>query len=545
MERAPDFRREPADPGGPGEVVVLTGTGLTLEQLEAVARGGARVELSRDPAVRGAIERSRAAMLAKLAEGSPIYGVTTGVGDSASCQVGLDRAAAMQRLLVRKCGCGTGPDLAREQVRAAILVRANCLSQGHSGVRPLLIERLCDLLNLDLLPRIPAQGSVGASGDLVPASYIAAALIGERPVRFRGREMPAADAWAEVGVEPLVLQPKEGLALLNGTHVTAAIGGLAVRGAGRLVRVAELATAMACEALGAIDGPFDPFFEGVKRHPGLAASTAAIRWALDGSRLVRSYRQVAEELPPLAAEGWRNLPARVQDNYSLRCAPHCTGALRDCLVWARRWLETEINSTNDNPLFDGATGASHSGGNFSGFHVGLAMDSLKTAVASVADQVDRQLALLVDEKQSNGLTPNLVARLPEDHPERGIHHGFKGVQLAVSALTAEALQRTMPMTAFSRSTECHNQDKVSMATAAARQAAEILEIAERVAAMHLLACCQAVELRGVEGLGRTSVIWERVRAVSPFVDLDRELDRDIERVGALIRSGALLEGVPA
>lgn len=540
MEREQTSRTQPLDLDG----VVLDGASLTLEHLEAVARGEARVELSREPEVRDALDRSREVMRTHLELGSPIYGVTTGVGDSARTQVGLDRAAAMQRLLVRKCGCGTGPELAPQQVRAAILVRANCLSKGHSGVRPVLIERLCDLLNLDLLPLIPAQGSVGASGDLVPASYIAAALIGERQVRFRGRRMLAADAWAEVGVEPLVLQPKEGLALLNGTHVTAGIAGLVVLGAQRLVRTAEVATALACEALGAIDGPFHSFFEQVKPHPGLAASTRRIRWCLTGSRLVRSYRQVAEELPPLSTEGWRQLPARVQDNYSLRCAPHCTGALCDCLTWARQWLEIELNSTNDNPLFDGASGAVHSGGNFSGFHVGLAMDSLKIALASVADQIDRQFALLVDEKLNNGLTSNLVAPLPEDHPERGIHHGFKGVQLAVSALTAEALHHTMPMTAFSRSTECHNQDKVSMATAAARQAAEVLELAERIAAMHLLACCQAVELRGVEGLGRTRSVWERVRATSPFVALDRELDGDIERVAELLRTGELLRGFP-
>ena len=334
MERAQDPHTVPADMDG----VVLDGAGLTLEQMEAVARRRARVELSQDQAVRGAIDRSREVMLAQLERGSPIYGVTTGVGDSARYQVGLDRAAAMQRLLVRKCGCGTGPELSAEQVRAAILVRANCLSKGNSGVRPVLIERLCDLLNLDLLPQIPAQGSVGASGDLVPASYIAAALIGERPVQFRGRRMPAADAWAEVGLEPLVLQPKEGLALLNGTHVTAGIGSLVLLGAQRLVRIAEVTTAMACEALGAIDGPFHPFFEQVKRHPGLAASTDLIRWSLTGSRMVRSYGQVADELPPLTTDGWRELPARVQDNYSLRCAPHCTGALRDCLTWARQWL---------------------------------------------------------------------------------------------------------------------------------------------------------------------------------------------------------------
>ena len=217
--------------------------------------------------------------------------------------------------------------------------------------------------------------------------------------------------------------------------------------------------------------------------------------------------------------------------------------LYDTLDWARRWVTIEINSANDNPLYDIENRQVISGGNFAGFHVALAMDSLKTAVASVGDLLDRQFALLVDEKFNNGLTPNLIARLPDDHPEKGLFHGFKTMQLAISALAAEALSKCMPMTVFSRSTEAHNQDKVSMGSIAARQARDVIEMVERCCAIHLLAACQAADLRGADKLGRTRVIYERIRAISPFVERDRELEEDIYAVAEMIHSGALLEGV--
>ena len=524
-------------------VVIIDGSSLSLEQVESVARGQAPVKLSEDPEVRWRIESSLRFRTALVSSGIPIYGVTTGVGDSADRQVAADRAAALQQNLVRKCGCGTGPCLPEDQTRAAVLIRANCLAKGYSGVRLLLIERLVDLLNLGITPLIPEQGSVGASGDLVPGSYIAAVLTGERSVLHQGCEISAAEAWSSAGKDPLVLEAKEGLAIINGTMVMAGIASLALLDAERLARVCDVATAMTCEALCAIDGPYAAFFGQLKPHAGLARSSAHLRHLLEGSQLVRPYEQVVGEPPPLGAAGSRRLPSRIQDNYSLRCAPHCIGALYDTVTWARQWLEIEINSTTDNPVFEVESERVHSGGNFSGFHVGLAMDSLKTAVASVADQTDRQLALLVDEKFSNGLPANLSPDLDDGHPERGIHHGFKGVQIASSALAAEAQQRAMPMTVFSRSTECNNQDKVSQATIAARQARDIVELTERCCAMHLLACCQAVELRGTELLGRTRKVYEKIRRISKFVDRDRELETDIKRAAELIRSGELLENL--
>ncbi|MGH9764689.1 MAG: HAL/PAL/TAL family ammonia-lyase, partial [Blastocatellia bacterium] len=352
-------------------------------------------------------------------------------------------------------------------------------------------------------------------------------LMGRRNVYWKGGLAPAADVLTSLGLEPLRLEAKEGLAILNGTCFMTGIASLALLDAERLARLADICTAMTCEGLSGIDGPFHPFIHEAKPHPGQQRSAANILRLLEGSQLVRSYGDAIKD------------SARIQENYSVRCAPHCIGVLYDTVDWARRWIETELNSANDNPLFDATNKQVHSGGNFSGFYVGLAMDTLKTAVASVADLLDRQLELLVDERFSNGLTPNLVARLPEDDPEFGIFHTFKSPQIAMSALAAEALGMCMPMTAFSRSTECHNQDKVSMAAIAARQARDVIDITQRAVSIHLLAACQAAELRGADNLGACRSIYDTVRGVSSFVERDRELEQDIYALVDLIRSGKL------
>lgn len=526
-----------------GQIVDVDGESLTLEDVMAVARAGAEARLSDAPGARERIEEGWRLNQDLIREGVPVYGVTTGVGDSVGRQIAPERAALLQKYLIRLNGCGTGPTLPVDYARAVTLVRANCLAKGYSAVRPVLVERLLDLLNHDYVPVIPEQGSVGASGDLIPGSYIGAALMGERKVTHAGEVMPSARAWEAIGKEPLELDAKEGLALLNGTHLMAGIAVLAVLDAERVARVADVCTAMLCEGLTGIVSAFHPFIMDVKPHNGSRRSAAVIRALLEDSQLVRAYDSTIEELGQIGEQGYRELSVKIQDNYSLRCAPQCIGALYDTLDWARQWITIEINSANDNPLYNLENRQVYSGGNFSGFHVALAMDTLKTAVASVADLLDRQFELMVDEKYSNGLTPNLIARLPDDHPEKGVFHGFKTMQLAISALAAEALGKCMPMTVFSRSTECHNQDKVSMGSIAARQARDVIELTERCCAIHLLAACQAADLRGAEKLGRTRIIYDRIRAISPFVERDRELDEDIYAVAEMIHSGALLEGV--
>lgn len=524
--------------------VTVDGGSLALEHVEAVARRDARVALTADAAVRARIQGSYELNRRLVSGGMPIYGVTTGLGDSVDRHIGLDRADRLQANLITYLGCGVGDYLPREECRAMVLARLNCLAKGYSGVRVSLIERLVDLLNLDVVPCVPVMGSIGASGDLIPASYIAAVVMGRREVYHHGRIRPTAEAYAETALAPMALEPKEGLAMVNGTNLMTGVGILAVEDAWRLGAVADACTAMTTEALTGIAGPFEAFLHDVtKPHPGQVASAARIRRLLRGSRLARDYHEMVDAVGTMAT-GVRRLEEKIQDKYSVRCAPQCIGALYDAIAWARQILAVELNSSNDNPLYDLDAGVVRSGGNFSGFHVGLAMDTLKIAVASVADLLDRQFELLNDEKYNMGLGMCCTNPLPDDHPEAGTHHGFKGMQLAISAVTAEALNACTPMTVFSRSTACHNQDKVSMGAAAARQAREVVDLTQQVAAMQLLILCQAGDLRGPDKLGDgTRRVYETVRKVSPFVEYDRELRKDIEAVAGLIRTGALIDAI--
>ncbi len=535
--------RSVRDPNDVSGTVAVDGRGLTLDEIVAVARAGAAVTLSAD--VREPMEASRAVALDHIARGEPIYGVTTGFGDSAHRQIGPESARTLQARLVECLGQGTGPTTQVDVARAVVLIRANNLARGHSAVRVELVERLLELLNADIAPVIPEEGSVGASGDLVPLSYVAATLVGTRSVFHRGEMRPTEEALKAEGIEPLTLEPKEGLALVNGTAFMTAFATLAAVDARRLALVSDICTAMVVEVLGGISGPFEAFIHDVaKPHPGQVRSAANVRALLEGSRLATPYEKLVEEAgSPSSKTGFRELDHKVQDKYSVRCAPHFTGVLWDVLDWLERWLDIEINSTNDNPLFDPASGRVHSGGNFAGGHVALAMDSLKTAVASVGDLLDRQLELVVDEKFNNGLTPNLIPRFPPDHPEAGLNHGFKAMQIACSSLCAEALSRCVPLTAFSRSTECHNQDKVSMGATAARQARDVVALVEKVAAIHLIALCQAADLRGADKLGKTRAVYDRVRAQVAPLDVDRSMADDIMLVVEMIHDETLTAGL--
>jgi histidine ammonia-lyase/phenylalanine ammonia-lyase len=415
-----------------------------------------------------------------------------------------------------------------------MLLRANCLSKGNSGVRVELIERLLSLLNGDVLPQIPERGSCGASGDLVPLSYIGSALVGEVDVLAHGELRPAADVLAELGLEPFELEAKEGLGLVNGTSFITAFAALAVADARDLADVSDLATAMASEALLGNRGHFNAFLFEAKAHPGMIESARVIRGLLADSQLALDSEEIfAGE--DLAGREYLELSRQVQDRYSIRCAPHINGMLRDTLDWATRWVEIEMNSSDDNPLFDVGSGRVQSGGNFYGGHMGQAMDSLKVALANLCDLMDRQLELVVDEKFNRGLTPNLIPFYGPDSPEAGLHHGFKGMQLSCSAMTAEALNRSNPATVHSRSTEAHNQDKVSMATIAARDARSIVELAQNVAAIHLLAVTQAFDLRDPAKAGPvTRAAHDLIRTRVPFMSGDRRMDVDIRAVVELI-----------
>jgi phenylalanine ammonia-lyase len=521
----------------PRTLLELDGSSLTVADTLEVARRGRSTRLA-SPAVE-AIRASRELRDSLIAQEVPIYGVTTGFGDSAHRQISPDRAARLQHNMLRFLGCGTGPIATAEVTRVTMLLRANCLAKGSSGVRVELIERLLELLEADVLPLIPERGSCGASGDLIPLSYIGRALTGEGTVAIGGEHVEAAAVFAEIGIEALQLEAKEGLAMTNGTSFMSAFACLAVGAGHELATLVDLLTAMASEALLGNLGHFNAFlFDDAKPHPGMITSARNIRGVLAESQLALDSEEMV--LGGMQGAGFLELKRQVQDKYSIRCAPHVNGVLRDVLAWVDRWVATEINSSDDNPLFDVSGGRVQSGGNFYGGHIGQAMDSLKVALANVCDLIDRQLELVVDEKFSAGLTANLIPRFDDLHPQAGLHHGFKGMQLCCSAMTAEAMKLCNPATIHSRSTECHNQDKVSMGTIAARDARSIVEIAQNIAAIHLIACCQALELRGLDQASpHTRAAVRLVRKSVAFLDADRQMDRDIAAAVELIQSGEL------
>jgi histidine ammonia-lyase len=509
-------------PAQTGQVTFGAGP-LTLEQICDLAQGRARPALNGEPAYRARLEASRASLERQLAAGRVVYGVTTGVGESCETAVPPELTEALSTNLFRFHGVGTGATLGDEETAAVVAARIASLACGQSGVRPLVIERLVALLDRRILPRIPAEGSVGASGDLTPLSYVAAVLAGEREVSYAGEVMPAARALERCGLEPLALRPKEALALMNGTSMMTGLACLAFRRAGQLARLSAALSAMASELTRGNPSHFDARLFAAKPHPGSAACAA---WMRDDLEYGNGAAAVAG--------------ARVQDRYSIRCAPHVIGVLLDALAMFRPTLETEVNSVNDNPIVDAERDEILHGGNFYGGHVAFAMDGLKSAVASVADLLDRQLALLCNPATSHGLPANLVAL---EGPAHVTHHGFKAMQITASALTAEALKLTMPATAFSRSTESHNQDKVSMGSIAARDCQRVLELTETVAVVHLLALCQAVDLRGPESCKRRSrALHAAVRALAARIDSDRRQDLDIAAVLAFYRRGELPVG---
>ncbi len=499
------------------EVVVIGDAPLRVDDVLAIAIRGARVRLGDNPEFRARLGAGARLLADRLASGERVYGVTTGFGESCLTAVPDDHVADLPRNLMRFHGCGTGRILDEVEAAAVVAVRLTSLVLGWSAVRPELVERLCLLLDRRVLPRIPAEGSVGASGDLTPLSYIAALLVGERECSYAGEVRPASEVLAALELEPLQLWPKESLAIMNGTSVMTGLVCLALGRAERLARLSAAITATASDALGGNPAHFDARIYAAKPHPGQAQYAGWIREHLEYER-------------------GPSFEGRIQDRYSIRCAPQVAGVLLDALPWMRQWIETELNGANDNPLIDPETGEALHGGNFYGGHSCFVADGLKNVVANLADLHDRQLALLCSSHTNNGLPENLNGRTGAD---RAAHHGFKAMQIAASALTAEALKQTMPASVFSRSTECHNQDKVSMGTIAARDALRVVELTEQVAAISLLVVAQAVDLRLREGgqcRSRSLALRDAVRSQAPFVDADRRQDRDIAAVLTMIRS---------
>lgn len=499
--------------------IVFGKAALTIEQLLALARGNACAMLDGSPGYRDTLEQGHRLLQEALSRGQAVYGVSTGVGDSCGVDVPAELLAQLPRNLFRMHGTGTGHILAKVEGATVVAARLASLARGYSGVRPQVLQGLCALLNHGIVPCIPSEGSVGASGDLTPLSYVAACLAGERDVLHAGHTRPAAQALMLCGLAPIELAPKESLAIMNGTSMMTGLACLAFERARRLARLASALTAMASEATRGAAGHFDDRIFALKPHPG---QRACARWIRDD--LEYDPRAVSDQ-------------ARLQDRYSIRCAPHVIGVLLDALPLSRQVIETELNSVNDNPIIDFETGRILSGGNFYGGHIAFAMDSLKALVASVADLLDRQLALLLNPVSNGGLSANLVG---VDGAAATVNFGFKAMGISTSALAAEALKLTMPASAFSRSTENHNQDKVSMGTIAARDCLRVLELSETVAIIHLLALCQAADLLGLARThDRGRALHAAVRRVADTLREDRAMDCDIQAVLTLYRDEEL------
>ncbi len=517
--------------------VVLTGADLTIAEVEAVARGGASVAL--DVHARERMQEARDVIEDLVARGEVVYGVTTGFGDLATTFVDPARSGELQRNLLMSHAAGVGPSLPREVVRAMLLLRANTLALGHSGCRPLIVDRLLAFLALGIHPVIPEQGSLGASGDLAPLAHLALPIIGLGEVEMGGRTRPAGEALREAGLEPLALEAKEGLALLNGTQLMGAIGALLLADADRLVRTASVAAAISVEALLGTDVAFAAAYQLARPHPGQITVAAELRHLLRDSALQGSHHASAH---------------KVQDPYSLRCVPQVHGAVRDALDHLRRVLDIELNSATDNPLvFPGggvassdtlATGGGRviSGGNFHGEPIALALDFAKLALAELGSISERRTALLVDARLNGGLPPFLAAT-------SGIDSGMMIYQYTAAALASEHKTLAHPASVDSIPTSANQEDHVSMGATAARHARRVLEGVERILGIELLVATQALDLR-LDALGGAAApapgagvaeARRRIRAVVPHLDADRLPGPDLAAAFDLVHSGALAD----
>ena len=495
------------------QLLTFDGHPLHIEDVTALSRREKNARLSGDSTFLVRIEAGAAHVARTLAERGIIYGVTTGYGDSGTTPVPPELVPELGHRLFTYHGVGLGPAFGIEETRAILSARLQSLVQGLSGVSVPMLRQLERLLVDDLLPVIPSEGSVGASGDLTPLSYVAAVLCGEREVFVDGQRRSTAEVFKERGIIPIQLKPKEGLAIMNGTAVMTGLACLAYERAEKVSRLSAHLTAMASAAMGGNPHHFDERLFQAKPHLGQQRAAGWIRDDLAGSERSES---------------------RLQDRYSIRCAPHVIGVVEDTLPFLRSLIENELNSANDNPLIDPDTGRIMHGGHFYGGHVALAMDTLKNVIANLADLMDRQMALLVDVRFSHGLPPNLSGATGQ---RASVSHGLKALQIGASAWTAEALKLTMPASVFSRSTECHNQDKVSLGTIAARDALRVLELTEQVAAAHVVTCRQAVFLKARSGakLPAPVLAFAEHVGIEPLIE-DRMLEPDLRGLIARMRT---------
>lgn len=497
---------------------VLVGRPLTLADVVAVARDGARVALCDD--ARGRIATSRAYIERLVAEGRTVYGVTTGFGKLANVRIDAADVQQLQRNLVVSHAMGVGTPYPAEVVRAMLLLRAQSLAQGNSGIRVEVIELLLGMLNGGVHPVIPSQGSVGASGDLAPLAHMALTLIGEGHAEVGNDILHSGAALAMAGLAPVVLEAKEGLALINGTQAMTALGVLAVADARELAIAADIAGAMSLEALKGTRAPFDPRVAAVRPHPGAIASSANLLRLSDDSPIHASHAECD----------------KIQDAYSLRCMPQVHGASRDAIAHAEAVITREVNAVTDNPLVFAEDDRVISAGNFHGQPIALVMDYLKIAVAELANIAERRIEHMLDPAVSG--MPAFLAK------QGGLHSGLMISQYTAASLVSENKVLAHPASVDSIPTSANQEDHVSMGTTAARHAAMVLANAQWVLAIEMLNATEALDFHAPLHPGpATGAAVRAIRAVVPPLDADRIMTGDLAAVRDLIISGEIRAAV--
>ncbi|MFZ7101165.1 MAG: histidine ammonia-lyase [Peptococcaceae bacterium] len=499
------------------DCLILDGNSLTMEDVVSVTRYGKEVMIARDGLQN--MERSRTLVEELLKQGQVVYGVTTGFGKFSTVQIPEKDTETLQENLIISHAVGVGDPLPEEVVRGVMLLRANALVKGFSGIRPEVVKTLVAMLNKRIHPVIPAQGSLGASGDLAPLAHMVLVLLGRGEAFYQGKIISGAKALELADITPVKLKAKEGLALINGTQVMTAIGVLACYDGFMLAKTADIISAMTLEALAGITLAFDEKIQDVRPHPGQKLVADNLRKLLAGSEMIAE------------AEG-----ERVQDAYALRCIPQVHGASKDALAYVRRALETEINSVTDNPIIFPRTGEVISGGNFHGQPVALALDFLGIAVAELANISERRIERLVNAALSGGLPPFLTR-------EGGLNSGLMITQYVAASLVSENKVLAHPASVDSIPSSANQEDHVSMGTTAARKARQIVENAENVLAIELICAGQGMDLRGGTPAPGTAGAYRCLRNEVEFLTQDRELRLDLKRAVQLLKRREILREV--
>ena len=481
-----------------------------------------KIEISNDKKFIDHINETHNFLINEIKDGKPIYGITTGYGASGKNYVSYEDSKILQTNLFRFHGCGVGKKLSYKVCKYALIARTIPLSKAKSGVSIELLIRLEMLIQKDIIPVIPSQGSVGASGDLTPLSYIAAVVAGEREVYYKGEIKDVMEVYKELNIIPYTFKPKEALAIMNGTTIMSAIALAAILEFETILDSMESFVAGMFEVLLGDDTPVADFVHLSKPFSGQIQSAKNIKRKIEGSKLTHGRDDRYDKF-------FADNDLNIQDNYSMRCAPQVLGVIRDNLEISKNWVEQEINSVNDNPLIDGVNKKIYTSGNFYGGYVAHAMDTLKICAGNLADLLDKEFALLVDHKFNRGLGENLKLS------HEPFYHGFKAMQITLSSLSADVMKNTTAASIFSRPTESLNQDKVSMGTTAANDFSKMIPDLYNMLSVAFIGMAQAVDIRGKDLVSpHLKNIYDEIRVIIKPLYEDRRMDFDIEKIYTLI-----------